>query len=142
MSDQLVLADTSLWIEAFRGREPAARYLRELLLSDLVATCDVVIAELLAGPLSAPEFARVRRQLDAVRYLEAPAGLGWQAGELALTLRERGLRVPATDLLVAAIALAHSAALAHCDKHFEAIGSVADLKTVPLFSPGENSRGS
>jgi predicted nucleic acid-binding protein len=44
-----VLADTSIWIECLRGREPAASQLERLVREGDALVCGPVLAELLAG---------------------------------------------------------------------------------------------
>jgi len=132
LSERRILVDTSTWIEAMRGGGRAAEALASLTRSDRVVTCDLVIAELLAGALAAPEHAQVRRCLEAVRHVATPDGLGWRAGEIARALRGRDKRVPATDLLIAATAEHYGLVLAHCDRHYETIAEEADLELVRI----------
>jgi hypothetical protein len=130
--EALVLVDTSAWIDGMRRDGPAKAKLADLLRRDRVATCDLVIAELLAGPLAAPEYARVARMLRALHYMDTPSGLGWRAGDLGKRLRGRGLRVPATDLLIAALAEHFGLGIAHCDRHYDLIAREADLRLMRL----------
>jgi hypothetical protein len=49
----------------------------------------------------------------------------WElAGELARASRQRGLTVPATDLLIAACARHHHARLEHANEHFSALEAI------------------
>jgi predicted nucleic acid-binding protein len=58
---------------------------------------------------------------------------------LGRVLRARGASVPATDLLIAAIAIRNHATLLHCDRHFLAISKYSDLKQQAVGDLGKSS---
>jgi predicted nucleic acid-binding protein len=61
------------------------------------------------------------------------------AAAIGRMLRAKGVSVPATDLLIAAVAMKSNATLLHCDRHFLTIGSYADLKQQMLGHPNTGS---
>lgn len=143
----LILVDTSVWIEAFRrGGDDDCREFVESELGDLsvcpdtgdawprrLCTCDLVIAELFcAAECSRSDLAILRDALGAVRVLPWPEGTGWRAVELAGKLATQGIRVSPGDLLMASLALGNHAAIAHRDRHFELMAGVVSLTTVNL----------
>jgi predicted nucleic acid-binding protein len=92
-----------------------------------VATCDIVIFEILRGARNHREHAELREALDdlprcPVTPLTFRRAL-WVQAQLA---RRRGGQhhVPPADLLVAAAAEARGIPVAHDDRHFEAIAAV------------------
>ena len=116
-----VLIDTSVWIDALRGRTPSLLAgVRELLAADRARRCDVVTAELRAG-LRGHERAGFLEWFDAVPNLSVELRDWEQAGDLARSLRARGLTVPLTDLLVATLSLRHDVPVWTLDHHFDAV---------------------
>jgi hypothetical protein len=68
---------------------------------------------------------RVLRELEAqVPDLEVTPQVWARACETARRARQRGVTVPATDLLIAACAAEHGAALEHADEHFDRIAGL------------------
>ncbi len=113
----MILVDTSAWIEFFRGREPVARKVDELLDANEVALCGPVLTELRRG-LRASDRRRVMPLLSACHLLDQPATLWEDAGELGASVGRRGATVKSLDLLIATYALAHSVPLLTTDRDF------------------------
>jgi tRNA(fMet)-specific endonuclease VapC len=115
-----VLADTSIWVDFFRNREPVATAFDRLLGEGELVVCGPVIAELLAGVREADRSALwlALRSLSAVE-LDLQA---WRrSGELAHALRGAGGSVPLLDVLVAVAAVQAEASLWTRDRDFERI---------------------
>ncbi len=86
--------------------------------------------------LCRPEEVRLlEAQFDTLPLLATPADLWHQAIELAQACRRIGRTVLSLDLLVAAVALHHSAELVSFDADFEAIASVCSLRFKLLSRP-------
>ena len=113
----MILVDTSAWVEFFRGREPVATKVDELLEANEVALCGPVITELRRG-LRAAERRKVIPLLEACHLLEQPSSLWEDAGELGASAGRRGATVKSLDLLIATYALAHSVPVLSTDKDF------------------------
>ena len=128
-----VLVDSSAWIEAMRpGGDPLFRAaVTEALRRREAAVCEVVAAEILRGARDARELALLQADLATPEHLSM-TGTAHLAGQLALSLRQQGLAIPTTDLLVAATASLHGASLLHCDKHLDL--AAAELG-VPVVEP-------
>jgi predicted nucleic acid-binding protein len=117
-----VLADTSIWIDFFRGVEPAASRLEALLLEGELVLCGPIIAELIAG--TAPD----RRgalwlALGALPVVELDVSAWREAGEHAQTLRGGGNTTPLLDILIAVAAARAGAALWSRDADFARVRS-------------------
>jgi predicted nucleic acid-binding protein len=121
------LIDTSSWVEQLRrGGDTAVRLRVETLLSSgEAAWCPVVRLELWNGARSAAERAVLAEMESDIESLEISPVVWEQAIRLARAARERGVTVPATDLLVAACAVHHGAAIEHNDTHFDLIAKLA-----------------
>jgi predicted nucleic acid-binding protein len=124
----LPLADTTAWIWSRRRAYPELRgWFDERLAAGLIATCDAVRLELLAGVHSSrlPERRRDLEALDTCpitprewrRAMDVQAELAALGSDL-----HRGVR-PA-DLLIAAAAESAGVELLHYDQHFEWIQQV------------------
>jgi predicted nucleic acid-binding protein len=116
-----VLADTSAWIAALRGADRATKETVDRLLDeDRLVFCGVVEMELLHG-IRPAERRRLLPLFAALPYVEADRA-DWQAaGELLGDLRAKGVTIPATDALVAALCRRHGFRLLSLDRHFDAV---------------------
>ena len=124
--NDLVLVDTSAWIEFFRrGNSPVAEIVDRLLSEDLVATVGVIKAEIWQGARTEQEFRRLELMLGALTLLKDPPDLWKRVGELGFRLRRAGhtgIGIP--DLLIAVAAQHWKIAILTLDRHFEAISAV------------------
>lgn len=116
------LVDTSSWVEYFRERESeAGDNVEVLVLSGEAAWCDMTLVELWHGVRGAKEkreLAQMEKEIERIPV----NGPVWQlAARLALRCREKGITVPASDIVTAACAATHKLELEHCDKHFDDI---------------------
>jgi predicted nucleic acid-binding protein len=114
----LVLVDTSVWIEFFRGRNTAVvDRLCRLLDQDQVLLAAPVRIEILAGA-SRSEIARLRRVLSALPLI-TPAEAVWSKLEVWIErARKAGERFGAMDLLIAGMADGEGASLWSTDDDF------------------------
>lgn len=117
----MILVDTSAWIEFFRGRDPLAAAVDDLLAENEVALCGPVLTELGRGIRSPRERKRVLHHLEGCHLLAQPRDLWGEAGELGALLGKRGATVKSMDLLIATYALAHSVPILTRDADFAAI---------------------
>jgi hypothetical protein len=117
----MILVDTSAWIEFFRGRDPFASLVDEALATNEAALCGPIATEIRRGLLNERERKSVLPLLEACHFLSAPDQLWVEAGDLGFALRRRGLTPKTLDLLIAAHALGHSAALLTLDRDFVAM---------------------
>ena len=124
-----VLLDTSVWIDALRGKTPEiVAVTRGLLNDDRVLTCGSVIFEIKRG-LRPPERKKILPLFDALIRLAVGETIWDAAGDLDATLRKKGITIPPMDILIAQICLHHKVALFTLDEHFR---SVPGLK---VFEP-------
>ena len=114
----MILVDTSAWIEFFRGRDPVAGRVDELLETNQAAVCGPILSELRRGFRSQADRRRVLPLLEACHQLHQPASLWEQAGDLGFALRRRRVSIKTLDLLIATYALDHAIALLTTDRDF------------------------
>jgi predicted nucleic acid-binding protein len=121
------LADTSAWVAS--RRDPSVRERFDVLLvSGLVATCDMVKLELLHSARNAEEFARRRDQLEALPQCPIAPRVWRRVLDVYQRISEQGgshhRRVTHPDLIIAAAAEAAGVGLLHYDADFETIAAV------------------
>jgi predicted nucleic acid-binding protein len=117
----LILVDTSAWIDFFRGIQPLADRVDELLASNEAALCGPVVAELRRGLRSPSERRKVIPLLDGCHELDQPVRLWEEAGDLGYALARKGVTVKTLDLLIATYALSHGIAVLEVDADFAAM---------------------
>jgi predicted nucleic acid-binding protein len=120
----LHLADKSAW-ERARYDKGARQRLHELRETGQLAVCLVSMAELLYSTRNAEELARVRLDLSTLNYLHMNPVAERHLVDIMAALALRGQhRTPIPDLMLAAIAQAHSAVVLHYDSDYERIAAV------------------
>jgi len=118
----VVIADTSVWIEYFKGgHEPVRRALRDLIRSAQAILVGVVLTEVLQGCRSSKEADTVLSKLAGLRFLETTFSTWKSAGDLSASLRRKGITLPLSDLVIAALALEHQCEVLTLDPHFEQV---------------------
>jgi len=124
-----VLLDTSVWIDAFRGKTPdIVAVTQGLLNDDRVLTCGPVIFEINRG-LRPPERKKILYLFDALIRLSFDETAWDAAGDLDASLRKKGITIPPMDVIIAQLCLHHKVSLFTLDEHFR---SVPGLK---VFEP-------
>ncbi len=125
--------DTSAWN---RQRDPAvvARWQGTLAAGRLVI-CPVVALELLAGARNEDAFKDLDRTLSALAQAPVTRAVCERAISASRELAGRR-RLPATDYLIAAAAAERGCAVLHYDRHFETLGEVLGVDTVPVAPLG------
>ena len=127
----MVIVDTSVWIEYFKGgQEPARAALRDLIRAEQAALVGVVLAELLQGCRTPKEVDTILSKLAGLRFLETNFSTWKRTGELSASLRRKGITLPLSDLIIAALAFEHRCEVYALDPHFEQIPGLT-LHRVP-----------
>ena len=113
-----VLVDTSVWVDYLRrGLSPASEELDLLLEENRAVLCGTVELELLQG-VRAQEKTSLEELLSALPYAETTREDFQDAGELLRTLRTKGVQIPATNGLIAAVCIRQDLSLLTLDGHF------------------------
>lgn len=120
MALRLLLLDKSAYVKGVGGSA-----------SDELCLCAVTRLELLYSARSLTDYGRLEDDLDLFRDLRIDAqtlatALGAQR-KLAATGRHR---VTVPDLLIAACAQQHGAAVAHVDSHYDVLAAVLSFESV------------
>ncbi|HCN83383.1 MAG TPA: hypothetical protein DIT07_07135 [Sphingobacteriaceae bacterium] len=130
----LVLVDTSVWINFFKGKEtPSSLYLKRNLSNLLIATSPVIIQEVLQAIAIDKDFERVKNYFSNFINLPAnnPYVIAVQSAEMYRKLRKRGITIrKPNDCLIVSYAMNNDIALLHDDQDFFNIATHTDLKLV------------
>ena len=118
----MILVDSSVWIDYFRGI-PSSQTdrLHALLGNEPLATGDLVLAEVLQGFTSAQDFNQGKKLLTSLPIIELVGGnIAIQAANNFRTLRSLGITVRKTiDTLIATSCIEKGLALLYSDKDFD-----------------------
>ena len=129
----MILVDSSVWIDFFRGtRTPQADRLDVLLGTTRIAVGDLILAEVLQGVRDEREFQQVRKTLDSFEQVDLVGrDIAIQAAKNFRRLRDLGLTVRKTiDTLIATRCIESNYALLHSDRDFDAFELHLGLQVV------------
>lgn len=119
----MILVDSSVWIDYFRGAStPQTELLDRLLGVEEVAIADLILAEVLQGFVHERDFRRAQQILAALTPVElGGAAMALQSARNHRSLRRRGVTVRKTiDTLIATWCIATGTPLLHDDRDFDA----------------------
>ncbi len=117
MNDYLV--DTSVWVEFLRGEKVTIKKrLENLLDENRAVVAGIILAELLTGIHNDKDRDFLEESFLGMPFLEATRDIFAMAGKMGATLRKKGITLPISDLLIAALAKAHSLTVLTLDNHF------------------------
>jgi predicted nucleic acid-binding protein len=118
----VILVDSSVWIDYFRGiASPEVAKLDALLGSELVATGDLVLTEVLQGFVNDRDFSRARRLMTSLVLVElAGRTIAIKAAQNFRRLRSVGVSVRKTiDTVIATYCIEHRLSLLYSDRDFD-----------------------
>jgi predicted nucleic acid-binding protein len=128
----VILVDSSVWIDYFRGRQNSQTDRLDVLLgNEPVATGDLVLVEVLQGFGSVQDFNQGKKLLASLQIVDlAGADIALQAAKNFRTLRSRGITVRKTiDTLIATSCIQKGMALLYSDKDFDPFVEHLGLRT-------------
>jgi predicted nucleic acid-binding protein len=118
----VILVDSSVWIDYFRGKvTPQADRLDALLGSEPLAIGDLILTEVLQGFDSERDFDRAQKLLARLEVMDLGGReIAIQAARNFRTLRRRGVTVGKTiDMLIATRCIESGLALLYSDRDFD-----------------------
>ena len=130
----LILVDTSAWIEYLRHTDSPACVSVEELLKDGrktydIGTCDAVRMEVLAGARDGHQFTKPLRLLENVTTIPTKSADFDYAAQLYRTCRREGETIRnMVDCIVGAVAIRNDASVLHRDVDFEVMARHTELK--------------
>lgn len=118
----MVLVDSSVWIDYFRGAvTPQTDALDALLGREPVITGDLILTEVLQGFSAERDFRNARKLLTSLTVVElAGQDVAIKAAENFRTLRAMGITVRKTiDTIIATCCIEHGYRLLYSDRDFD-----------------------
>ena len=118
----MILVDSSVWIDYFRGTHtPETDRLDALLGAEPVATGDLILAEVLQGFADDRDFNQAKKLLTALPIVElVGTEIAIQAARNFRALRALGVTVRKTiDTLIATSCIEHGLTLLYSDRDFD-----------------------
>jgi predicted nucleic acid-binding protein len=129
----MVIADTSVWNPFFNRPDSPEKAALDLLIdADEIALVGVVLAELLQGCRTQSERDSLSDALLALPYYEVTQSIWLQTGDLSAALLRRGVTLPLSDLIIAALAIERDCRVYSLDVHFKKIPGLH------LYSPASS----
>ena len=127
----MIVADTSAWIDYFRGVSAPHTDILDLELSrNRIVTGDLIIAEFLQGFKEEREYQEAKRIMDSLEYRDfVGRELAIAASQNHRMLRRSGITVRKTiDVIIATFCIENDFELIHNDRDFDGIEEMLGLK--------------
>lgn len=131
----MILVDSSVWIDFFRGTStPQVELLDRLFALERIAVGDLIMTEVLQGFQSERAFRQAQRALGRFEFVElGGAGIALQAAKNFRTLRALGITVRKTiDTVIATKCIEAGYSLLHADRDFEPFSAHLGLRVAYL----------
>lgn len=129
----MVIVDTTVWIDYFRGRRTAqTRWLDQALGVTRVGLCDLILCEILQGMPSDADAAAVLAQMSSFDLLDTGGmDLAVESARNYRRVRARGHTVRRTiDCLIATLCLREGHELLHNDRDFDPFEAMLGLRVI------------
>ena len=129
----ILLVDTSVWIDFFRGWSVShvAALEQALQAGDDVCICGLILTEVLQGIKSDVDYRKTATYFKSVIFLPMRYPTFVRAAEIYRRLRRNGVTVRRPiDCVIAATAIEHDVLLLHNDRDFDPIEEYAGLKVL------------
>lgn len=120
----LMVVDSSVWIDFFRGEPAAVLRVDPLLADGRAAVLGAVYAEVLSGTRNRGEYARLRELLGGLERVPDLASPWERVAEVRYALVRSGKQAAALDVLIALTVAERGAGLLTRDGDFERIRAV------------------
>jgi hypothetical protein len=133
----IVVVDTSVWIDFFRGRpDRHVETLEQLLTAgDDVCLCGVILAEVLQGIRSDIDYRKTKTYLEFLLYLPMDRRTFEMAADIYRILRKKGVTVrKPVDCMIASVAIEQSIPLLHNDRDFDPVEKHCGLEVLRVAS--------
>ena len=120
-----ILVDTSAWVDYFnRPDSITGNSVEHILRKGRAVIGGIILTELLQGAKIKEEFDAILESMVVVPILETTLSTWVESGRISFTLRRKGITVPTTDLIIAALSLENDCLILTLDSHFHQIPGV------------------
>ncbi|GAB4221279.1 MAG TPA: PIN domain-containing protein [Spirochaetota bacterium] len=126
----MILVDTSIIVEYWKN--PKREYTDVFITQD-IAICGIVQAELIYGARSNKEVEKIISALECFNFIDIDKEDWNGIGKFLHKLRIKGVKIPFQDAIIAYLAVKNNIPLWTRDKHFELIRDV--IKELKVYKP-------
>jgi predicted nucleic acid-binding protein len=129
----LILVDTTVWIDLFKGKDTVEVCQLENFLetAEGICICGIILTEALQGVKDDKEYARILERFNDFYFLEISRDTYVRAANLFRTLKKKGITIrKPVDCIIAVVAIENDIPLLHKDRDFDKIHQYAGLKVV------------
>ena len=119
-----ILVDTNILIDYLKNPTDNATKIFE---QNEIATCGVIVTELLRGSKSSMESEKLKTALECFEYLDFEKADWIEIAELFIKLKKSGVTVPFQDGIISYLAIKHNCKVWTKDCHFKVIQSVIPI---------------
>lgn len=129
----MIVADTSAWIDYFRGvAAPHTDALDRALSESRIIIGDLILAELLQGFSSEREFQIAKQLMEGLEYRDfVGRDMAMAAAQNYRVLRRQGITVrKAIDVLIATFCMENGFGLIHNDRDFDPMEQLLGLRVL------------
>ncbi len=116
-----VLVDTSVWIDFLKGKDEAVRGLGSLMKNGRIVISGQVLQEVLQGSRNQMAFRKLADDMELWKMEPEQPEDFVEAARIFARLRWKGVTIPPSDCLIAAVAIRNNCPLYARDTDFEAI---------------------
>ena len=127
----MVLVDTTVWIDFFRGdATPQVAALERLIAEKQdLCVCGIVLTEVLQGIRDDRRYKQIKGRFDDLIFLPMSRMTFVKSAEMYRSLRKKGITVrKPVDCMIAAVAITHKVQLLHNDRDFNPLQKHFGLK--------------
>jgi predicted nucleic acid-binding protein len=127
----VILVDSSVWIDFFRGKDtPQVDRLDALFALERIGIGDLILTEVLQGFRTQRDFNQARRTLETFEFVElGGADVALQAAKNFRALRAKGYTVRRTiDTIIATKCIESGYSLLHADRDFDPFAAHLGLR--------------
>ncbi len=119
MSAELVMVDTSIWIDFFnRPSSKNAATVMDLLDEDRIVTTGVILAEIIQGIKTKREKQLLLDEVWVIPFIPTDRDDWIKTGWMLNELMRKGITAPITDTIIARLCLRYNILIFTLDKHF------------------------
>lgn len=132
---ELVILDTSVWIEYFRGKNaPLCTHVEALIAERRLRQLHIITAELLRGAAHASEQRVIQSTIGYIPIASLTDQFWLIVGQFCFDLARKGVVVSLPDAWIAKAAIEHHCMLWSLDHHFQPIARHTSLRLFQIAS--------
>ena len=130
----MLIVDSTIYIDWFRRRVDPRPILEPWIKARALAICGIIRAEVIRGVIHPGQKTKISALFDLLEDVTTDSTLWHEVAELAWQLDRQGIRLPLTDIAIAACSLRVGARLITADEHFSKIPGLSTGRELPCLA--------